>query len=152
MLFEEKYFVNWPNFFLVAFIFRDIGQYMNCSFLLTRLWRHTFWCYSDLSNLSVFLLRQKFKYLENEKSFSDEIKSISLKETTPFFIKKVIKTTAVLSNKYTCVLKKKHKKAVMQFFFKKLWLKSSFKFRDIEEVKELLLLTSVFVVTATVLH
>ena len=58
---------------LVAFISRDIGQYVyyNCSF--TRLWYHKFWYQLYLSNQAVFSMtkksRQKFRYPKNEKNF-----------------------------------------------------------------------------------
>ena len=75
--------INWPSFIvwlLIAFTSRDIGQYVYYNCLLTRLWRDKFEI-----NL-IFLIkpfcsmtkksRQKFKYLENEKSFWCEIKSV----------------------------------------------------------------------------
>ena len=45
-----------------------------------RLWRHKFWTWLYLSNQALFLhvqkVKEKFKYLKNEKSFHNEIKSI----------------------------------------------------------------------------
>ena len=60
-------FINWPSFIIwlpLPFLLSwDIGHYLCCNCLLTRLWRQEFW------NLPTFLIKslQKFKYLENEK-------------------------------------------------------------------------------------
>ena len=52
--------INWPNFFyLIAFTSQNIGQYVYCNCLLTRLWRHKFWNYSFPSNQAVLLHDQK---------------------------------------------------------------------------------------------
>ena len=48
----------------------DIGQYVYCSCLLTRLLLQKFW------NEPTKMLRQKLKYLENKKSFYDKTKNI----------------------------------------------------------------------------
>ena len=66
---------------LVAFTSGDTGQYVYCNCLLTRWWHHKFWNKPSLSNKTVFSTwpkchDKKFKYLENEKNFQDEIKSI----------------------------------------------------------------------------
>ena len=58
---------------LVVITSWDIGQYVHCNCLFPRFWRHKFWYWPYISNQAVFLndknVRQKFKYLENEKSF-----------------------------------------------------------------------------------
>ena len=81
MIFEEKYFVIFYYLtkcnYLAAFTSWDIEQYVYCNCLLTILWRHNFEI-----NLT-FLIKPfsphdqkvKSKYLYNEESFSDEIKS-----------------------------------------------------------------------------
>ena len=66
---------------LVAFTSWDIGWYVYCNSLLTRLWRNKFLYWPYISKSSRFFCmtkksRQKFKYPENEKSFYDEIKTI----------------------------------------------------------------------------
>ena len=60
---------------LIVFTLWDIGQYVYCHCVLTRLWRHKFYLILNL----IFLIkpffnmtkksRQNVKYLENEKSF-----------------------------------------------------------------------------------
>ena len=60
---------------LFAFTLWDIGKYVYCNCLLTKLWRHLFWNYPYLSNQAVFSrwLKNQFKltkYLENEKKLS----------------------------------------------------------------------------------
>ena len=68
-----------------AFTFWDIWQYVYCNCLLLSLRRHKFWLWHLKLNLTFLSHRfprwpknseQKFKYLENENSFLDEIKSI----------------------------------------------------------------------------
>ena len=58
---------------LVAFTLWDIGQYVYCNCLLTRLWYHKFWNWLYLSNQAVLLhgqkSTQKFKYLGSKESF-----------------------------------------------------------------------------------
>ena len=66
---------------LFAFTSWDIGKYVYCNCLLTKLWRHTFRNYPYLSNQAVFPRWPKnqvkmMKYLENKKNFQNEIKSI----------------------------------------------------------------------------
>ena len=58
-MFLMLYSINWPNF--IAFTSWDIGQYVYCNCLLTRLWRHKFQNQPDLSNQSVFIHDQKVK-------------------------------------------------------------------------------------------
>ena len=81
MIFKEKCFSCY--IFLsdqVSFTCWDIGQYVNCNYLLTRLRRHQ--CWNNLIVLIKSFLymtkksREKFNYLENEKSFQGEMKSI----------------------------------------------------------------------------
>ena len=59
---------------LIAFTSRDIGQYVYCNYLLTRVWRHKFRNINLIFRIKLYLymtktLKQKIKYLENEKSF-----------------------------------------------------------------------------------
>ena len=70
---------------LVAITSWDIRQYVYFNCLLTRLWRHKFWNWYFQSSHFFYMTkksRQKFKYIENEKSFYDETKCIfiSVKE------------------------------------------------------------------------
>ena len=61
---------------LIAFTSQDIGLYVYQNYLLTRLWRHNIW---NQSNHFCYMTKkswQKLKYVENEKSFWDEIKNI----------------------------------------------------------------------------
>ena len=60
IIFEKKYFscyvllidqVSLPG----CLSSWEIGKYVYCNCLLTRLWRHEFWSYSHLSNQAVFL-------------------------------------------------------------------------------------------------
>ena len=46
---------------LIAFTSWDIGQYVYCNCLLTRLWRYKFWNWPYLSNQAVFLQYEKAK-------------------------------------------------------------------------------------------
>ena len=73
------YSFNWPNF-IVWLPLWDVGQYVYYNGLLTSLWR------IKLEINLIFLIklfcyltkksRQKFKYLDNEKSFLGELKTI----------------------------------------------------------------------------
>ena len=47
---------------LVVFTSWDIGQYMYCNYLLTRLWRHKFWNYLYYSNQAVFSTWRKSEH------------------------------------------------------------------------------------------
>ena len=76
----KLYSINLTKFYcLIAFTSWDIGQYMYCNCLLC----------CDVVNFEINLIflikpfsymnkksREKFKYLENEKSFEREIKSV----------------------------------------------------------------------------
>ena len=50
-------YITWSKFIhcLVAFTSWDIGQYVYCNCLLTRLWRHIFLNWPYLSNKAIFL-------------------------------------------------------------------------------------------------
>ena len=74
-MFFMLYSINWPNF--IAWLPLLLEIFVNIR-LLTRLWRHKFWSLPYLSNHACMtkMSRQKFKYLENEKSFWGEIKNI----------------------------------------------------------------------------
>ena len=56
------------------------GQHVYYNCLLTKLWRHKIWYYTDLSNQTIFLHDQKswqkWKYLDSEKNIWGEMKSI----------------------------------------------------------------------------
>ena len=49
-MFFILYSINWPNFIVVTFTSWDIGQYVYCNCLLTRLWRQKFQNQCHLSN------------------------------------------------------------------------------------------------------
>ena len=77
--------------YLVAFISWDIGQYVYCKVLLTRLWLHRFWNYPYLCNQAVFpkwpknkgknlnILRMKRAFKMKYKAFFIISKGLSLK-------------------------------------------------------------------------
>ena len=59
---------------LNVFTSRDIGQYVYCNYLLTRLWCHKFWNFTYLFNQAVFRHDQKSKI----KIWKGETKNIFL--------------------------------------------------------------------------
>ena len=77
MIFEEKYFSCYSlltdQMSLSGCLFWDIGQHMYCNCLLTRSWRHNFDLKISFYSSRFFYMtkmpRQKFKYLENKRSF-----------------------------------------------------------------------------------
>ena len=81
---------------LVALNSWDIGQYVYCNCLLTRLWRHRFWNYPYLSNQAVFSTCAKSQhkkiniigtksFLRWSKKHFLSVKGFSLKEIKHFF-------------------------------------------------------------------
>ena len=85
MIFEVKYFSQYillPDQISLSGFLYFLRYYSNdcCTCSFSRFWRHKFWTWLYLSNQAVFLhvqkVKEKFKYLENEKSFHNEIKSI----------------------------------------------------------------------------
>ena len=66
---------------LVAFTSWDIGQYVNCDCLLTRMWRQKFWNYSYLFNQAIFSTwtkshDKKLDILRTESAFKMKKKTI----------------------------------------------------------------------------
>ena len=71
MILEEHFFLVIFGYLtkfhcLVVFTSWDIGQYVSCNCLFTRLWRHKFWNQPDLSNKATFStwLKIQEKYLK----------------------------------------------------------------------------------------
>ena len=77
MIFEEKHFSCYSlltdQMSLSGCLFWDIGQHVYCNCLLTRSWRHNFDLKISFYSSRFFYMtkmpRQKFKYLENKRSF-----------------------------------------------------------------------------------
>ena len=76
---------------LVVSTLRDIGEYVHCNCLLTRLWRHEFWNYPYLFNQAVFstwlkshdkdlsIFRTKRTFKINQKIFFVTFKGLSMR-------------------------------------------------------------------------
>ena len=89
MFFEEKYLscnilLNDTKFHsLVSFAFWDIGKYMYCNCLLSRLWRHKFWNQPS-SNQVFFVHDQKVKTKIQMSWERKELLRWNKKHFTPF--------------------------------------------------------------------
>ena len=89
--------VNWPNC-LIAFASWDIGQYLYCNCLLSRLRRHKFEMNLIFPIKPFFFVSKKFKYLGNKKDFKVKYKAF-------FIILKDFKSPQIVSGLRVRVVK-----------------------------------------------
>ena len=77
---------------LVAFTSWDIGQYMYCNCLLTRLWRHKFWNQIYLSNKVTFSIwpknsnKNSNKIIKSNKGYLSSSKGFHWSKWSNFFL------------------------------------------------------------------